>query len=369
MIWNWQQNNWPNFTYGADCIRDLEAQFLYQSGVLDGSYTHLQQNLQTKAIIDILCLEALKTSEIEGDYLDQESIKISLLKNFGLVATAKTPPGEQGIAELMTDVYQTFQEPLTQEMLFRWHLAVTKGRTDLEDLGRFRTHPEAMQVISGHVGKIKVHFEAPPSQSIPFEMERFIDWFQRTSPTGSHPLSPLLRAAIAHLYFVCIHPFEDGNGRIGRALCEKALSEALKKPTLIALSAQIQKNRKMYYDLLEASNKTTEITSWIRYFAQTILAAQEQSIKLVRFSIEKMKFYDRIQGLLNPRQQKAVDRLFEAGPEGFVGGLSTDKYIALTKASRATATRDLQDLVTKGILEVTGTLKSTRYHLKRITAF
>ncbi len=195
-------------------------------------------------------------------------------------------------------------------------------------------------------------------------MKRFIRWFNQTSPTGKTPLSALTRAGIAHWYFVTIHPFEDGNGRIARALAEKALSQNLGQPTLIALSHIISSKRKVYYDALERANKSNEITELLVYFAQTIVEAQNHTQQMVEFLIAKTKFFDRLRGKLNPRQEKAINRMFREGPAGFQGGLSAEKYIRITSTSRATATRDLQDLVEKQALIRTGNLKSTRYHLR-----
>jgi len=194
-------------------------------------------------------------------------------------------------------------------------------------------------------------------------MDAFLEWFIDTSPSGKSPLPILTRAGIAHLYFVSIHPFEDGNGRIGRAIAEKAISEALGHPTLIALSQTINSRRSAYYDALEQVNKKLEITDWLLYFANTIIAAQESSQRLVEFLIAKTKFYDRLRGKFNERQEKAIARMMREGPAGFKGGLSAEKYIRITGASRATATRDLHDLVTIGALIRTGALKSTRYTL------
>jgi len=194
-------------------------------------------------------------------------------------------------------------------------------------------------------------------------MKRFIAWFNATAPGGKTPLPALTRAAIAHLYFVCIHPFEDGNGRIGRALAEKSLAQNLGQPSLIALAYTIERKRKDYYAALERNNKDLEITGWMKYFANTILEAQNNTIKRVDFYIAKAKFYEKFRGKLNQRQEKVVARMFREGIDGFKGGLSAENYISIANTSRATATRDLQDLVEKGALTRTGELRHTRYHL------
>jgi Fic family protein len=194
------------------------------------------------------------------------------------------------------------------------------------------------------------------------EMEGFVNWFNDTA-RGNTALPALTRAGIAHLYFVTIHPFEDGNGRIARALAQKVLSQALGQPTLIALSQTIQKNRKSYYEALQRAGRDNEITAWLVYFTDTILAAQETTQRMIDFLIQKTKLYDKVKDQLNERQEKALTRIFSEGLDGFKGGLSAENYISITGAARATATRDLQDLVEKGILIRTGALKSTRYHL------
>src|ERR1700693_5242395 len=199
-------------------------------------------------------------------------------------------------------------------------------------------------------------------------MKQFIAWFNQSAPRGYHPLPALTRAGIAHLYFESIHPFEDGNGRIGRALSEMALSQALGMPTLLALSQTLQARVKTYYRMLKQSSKQNEISDWLVYFAQTILEAQGDTQRMIDFIIAKSKFLDRHRGLLNNRQEKAILRLFREGPKGFKGGLSAEKYIRITGASRATATRDLQDLVELKALTRTGERKGTRYHLVVLSA-
>jgi transposase len=201
-----------------------------------------------------------------------------------------------------------------------------------------------MQVISDLSAKRKVHFEAPPSDRMTQEMTAFVGWFNETAPGGKRPLPALTRAGVAHLYFVSIHPFEDGNGRIGRALAEKSLAQNLGQPTLIALAYTIQRKRKAYYDALERNNKSTDIADWLKYFAETVLEAQDNTLKRVDFYVGKAKFYERLRGQFNDRQEKAIARMLHEGIDGFKGGLSAEKYIAITQATRATATRDLQDL-------------------------
>jgi Fic family protein len=326
---------------------------------------HVAEDEKRSLVVDLIADEAFQTSEIEGEILSRDSLQSSIRRQFGLATdNRKIPPAEAGIAEMMVQLYRSFAAPLTDEVLFEWHRLLMNGRRDLPDIGKYRTGEHPMQVVSGPIHEPKVHFEAPPSQRMPVEMTRFLEWFQDTAPNGKSPLPILTRAGIAHLYFVSVHPFEDGNGRIGRAIAEKAVSEALGQPTLIALSHTINARRNTYYEALERVNTTLEITDWLLYFANTILDAQDYSQRLVEFLIAKAKFYDQFRGQFNERQEKAIARMMREGPSGFTGGLSAEKYISITGASRATATRDLHDLFTKGALVRTGALKSTRYLLK-----
>lgn len=363
MRWNWQQPDWPFFKYNEATLAADEAQFLQQSGYLQGVYQHIQSTEKTAIQIDLMSDEALKTSEIEGEYLNRNSLRSSIRKLLGFNHPHKSSPKEDGIAQMMVNLQQTYAEPLTHDTLWNWHLMLMNPRFDLNRVGAYRDHEDPMQIVSGHIGHIKVHYEAPASKNVLKEMDQFIAWFNETAPYGKTPLPPLVRASITHLYFVCIHPFEDGNGRIARALVEKSLAQSLHRPSLIALSSAIQKHKKTYYSALETANRSNEITAWCDYFAKTILQAQDMSLKVIQFVIEKTKIYDQVKDALNERQEKVLARLFEAGIDGFEGGLSAEKYIRITKTSRATATRDLQDLVDKGVLKRTGSLKSTRYYL------
>jgi Fic family protein len=363
-IWNWQLKEWPNFTYDENVLKILELKFSQNAGTVQGAFKHVNDNEKEQFIIEILSNEALKTSEIEGEYLDRDSIQSSIKKNLGLnVAKKNIPQAEFGIAEMMVDLYRNYNTPLTQEQLFNWHKMLTSGRRDLTDVGKYRTHDDAMQVVSGRLDKPTVHFEAPPSQKVPQEMNQFISWFTETHSENEKTMLPLVKSGIAHLYFVCIHPFEDGNGRIARAIAEKSISLSIGQPALISLSKTIESNKKSYYNALENNNKTIDITDWLLYFGQTIIEAQEDTLKLIDFLIEKAKFFDRYTTLLNERQIKVVIRLFDSGYEGFKGGLSAENYTKIAKTSASTATRDLKDMVDKKMLLKTGELKSTRYWL------
>lgn len=363
MTWNWQKPDWSNFRWDRARLEAAEKQFLVSGGVFVGTVRHLGKEERDQLTIEAMSTEALTTSEIEGEILDRASVQSSLRKQLGLATEERrVRPAERGIAEMMVDLYRSFAEPLSDEMLFRWHRMVMSGSRNLRDVGHYRTSTEPMQVVSGPIGEPRVHFEAPPSSRVPSEMKRSIAWFRRTAPGGEEPLPALTRAGIAHLFFESIHPFEDGNGRIGRAIAEKALAQSLGQPTLTALAATILAHRKSYYESLEAANKENEITRWLMWFAGVAIEAQRRTIALVDFLIDKTKLLGRLKGQLNERQEKALLRMFREGPEGFKGGLSAGKYSTITGASPATTTRDLADLVEKGALVREGERRYARYH-------
>jgi Fic family protein len=364
MAWNWQQPDWPRLQWDRARLDPAEKQFLVSGGVFVGTLRHLGSEERDQLNIEAMSAEAVTTSEIEGEILDRASVQSSIRRQLGLATDERrVRPAEQGIAEMMVDLYRSFAEPLSQEMLFGWHAMVMSGRRDVKDVGRYRTGTEPMQVVSGAMYEPKVHFEAPPSSRVPDEMTRFITWFGRTEPGREDSMPALTRAGMAHLYFESIHPFEDGNGRVGRALAEKALGQSLGQPALTALAATILARRKSYYEALEAANKNNGITHWLMWFAGVAIEAQRRTIALVEFLIDKTKLLDRLKGQLNERQEKALLRMFREGPEGFRGGLTAGKYSTMTGASPATATRDLADLVAKAGLVREGERRHARYRL------
>jgi Fic family protein len=264
---------------------------------------------------------------------------------------------------MMVDLYRHVSAPLTEATLHGWHRLVTNGRTELKDIGRYRTHADPMQIVSGPLHAPKVHFEAPPSSEVPGEMQRFWEWLDRSAPKGSAPLPALTRAGIAHLWFESIHPYEDGNGRVGRAVSEKILAQGLATPAITGMAGTLLKHRKAYYAELERAHRELEITDWLLWFAAKALEAQQRTLYQVEFILQKSRLLERVRGQLNARQEKALLRLFAAGPEGFVGGLSAANYMTITAAPPATATRDLASLVTMGALTRRGENKATRYQL------
>ena len=364
MKWNWQRSDWPNFRWDSARLAQAEQEFTVGGGMLAGTLKHLSGEEREQLAVDAMSTEAVTTSEIEGEILDRASVKFSIRRQLGLTTDQWRPaPAEEGIAEMMVDLYHSWPAPLSNDMLFKWHRMVMAGRRDLADMGRYRRSEEPMQVVSGGVGRVKVHFEAPPSSRLPSEMARLINWFNESGQGSKQPLPGLTRAGVAHLYFESIHPFEDGNGRIGRALVEKSLSQSLGRPALTSVAATILAHQKSYYDALEATNKGNEITAWLAWFASRVIEAHRRTLALVDFVIDKTRLLDRLKGQLNERQEKAVLRMLKEGPEGFKGGMSAGKYENITGASPATTTRDLSELVEKGALVREGERRHARYHL------
>jgi len=365
MTYNWQQPGWPQFNYH---LKDTEAAlfaFAVETGHISGVLKALPDDVEAETIINTMAAEAIKTSEIEGEYLSRQDVVSSIRNHLGLNKKLLRVKDKrsQGAGELMVAVRNTFLLPLTEAMLFLWHKMLLRQNTTIQ-VGAWRKHKAPMQVVSGMIGKEKIHFDAPPSAKVAGEMRRFIQWFNDTAPGGKMEIKQApVRSAIAHLYFESIHPFEDGNGRIGRAIAEKALSQTIGRPVLLSISQTIETDKKSYYKALETAQRSNEITNWIKYFVATIIQAQVQTKILIDFTLQKTKFFDRYKPLLNERQLEAIQKMLEAGVAGFKGGMTAKKYISITRTSKATATRDLQQLTDAGVLLNSGGGRNTHYLL------
>lgn len=362
MSYNWEQSDWPKFTYKEGTSGKILLDFLMKSGQISGVLTGLSEGNQTELLLEMMVVEAIKTSEIEGEFLSRPDVMSSIKKNLGIHEEKPLLVKDQrakGIAKLMIKVRSEFAVGLTEKMLFEWHELLMEGNRYVP-AGQWRTDSAPMQVVSGSIGKEIVHFEAPPSGRVPEEMAAFIDWFNETT---EEIRNPLIRSAITHLYFESIHPFEDGNGRIGRALAEKALHQGLGHATLISLSSAIEAKKKEYYNALKSGQSSNEISDWLDYFTDTIFQAQLSAEQLINFTLQKVKFFDRYKEVLNERQIKVINRMLAEGPAGFEGGMTAKKYIAITKASKATATRDLQALAELGVFLPQGGGRSVSYEL------
>ena len=364
MMWNWQQDAWPEFSWDRHRLTRAEALFAEGAGVVIGASKHLSVEELNSLTIELMSHEAVDTSAIEGEPLDRDSVQSSIRRHLGLQTDhRRASPAEAGIAEMMVDLYERSAAPLTEGVLFQWHRLITNGRNDLKDIGRYRTHVDPMQIVSGPLHAPKVHFEAPPSDEVANEMARFWQWLERSGPAGDAALPAVTRAGLAHLWFESIHPFEDGNGRVGRAVSEKILAQSLSAPAITGMASTLLKHRKAYYSELERAHRELEITDWLLWFAANAIEAQQHTLRQVEFVLEKARLLDRIGSQLNERQERALLRLFAAGPDGFLGGMSAANYMKITTAPPATATRDLAALASMGAVRRTGENKSTRYHL------
>ncbi len=365
MAWSWQLKNWPNFTWNKDKLGKYEHEFILNAGVIIGSSEHISTEDKQELFVQLLSSEAVDTSLIEGEHLNRDSVQSSIKKELGLsVDVTKATPAEKNIAMMMVDLYGKIDEPLTHESLFHWHKLLMRHDHRIEVVGAYRSHEEPMEIVSGPDYAKKVHFVAPPSKTVPDEMSRLIKWLEDTSPNGNSPLPSLTRAGIAHLWFESIHPFEDGNGRIGRGVAEKILSQGYSNAMMTVLSKTLLQKRKEYYDHLGRASITLDINDWLSWFAGIVLEAQQNTNLWVHWIIEKASFMLKAQSQVNERQEKVLLRLFRSGPEGFAGGLSAKNYMSITGAKIATTTRDLRDLVESNLLTKTGERKSTRYYLK-----
>jgi Fic family protein len=365
MTYNWQQPDWPDFEYQLEEVEDILYAFAQETGHVTGLLKSMPEESQLSAIINMMIAEAINTSAIEGEFLSRQDVMSSIRNKMGLHASV--PPAKdkrsQGAGELMVAVRNSYAAPLSEHMLFSWHETLMKGNRNVS-AGAWRSLSEPMQVISGAYGDFKVHFEAPPSSAVPRQMKKFIKWFNNTAPGGRFEIKKApVRSAIAHLYFETIHPFEDGNGRIGRAIAEKALSQTIGRPVVLSLSYAIEADRAAYYHALKTAQRTMEITEWLKYFTAIILQAQVQAKTMIDFTLRKAKLFDSLKDQLNERQLRALTKMTDAGPEEFEGGMNASKYMSITRTSKATATRDLQALVELKALLPVGGGRSTRYTL------
>lgn len=365
--YNWQQNDWLQFKFSLEAVQDELLIFTEKAGRVSGILEGLPEETKQDVIVEIILAEAIKTSEIEEEYPSRKDVLSSIRKNLGLLCDTENIKDKSavGLGELMIDVRNTFKQVLTKEKLFEWHRMLL-GENKRVVVGQWRSHEEPMQVISGALGKEKVHYEAPPSSRVPEEMKKFIQWFNDTAPGGKLEIKKApVRSAIAHLYFETIHPFEDGNGRIGRAIAEKALSQTIGRPVLLSLSRTIGVNKKLYYHSLEKAQQSNEVTPWMEYFIKTSLDAQTEAEEQIQFTLKKTKFFDRFKDKLKDRQLTVIRRMLAERTKGFEGGMNARKYMGLTKTSKATATRDMQQLLASGAFILAGKAggRSTSYQV------
>lgn len=364
--WIWQRPEWPDFRWDAAALaRPLSAARRAQ-GELLGMSRLLDPDSDLLAQLEVLTSEGVATSAIEGERFDPKAVRSSLARRLGLpTAGMPAPPRSvEGLVDLLLDATQKLDRPLPVRMLSSWQAALfPTGRSGLTRIrvGQLRG-PAPMRIVSGPIERQLVYYEAPPRKGLDRELARFLDWFNKRAVD----VDGLLRAGLAHAWFELIHPFEDGNGRVGRALLDRALAQDEDRSTrLYSLSARFMAVRNQYYDALQAlSTGTLDATSWLRWFLDQVAAACGESAHTVERVLEKARFWMRHgQSGLTTRQQKALNALLDAGREGFAGGMTNKKYAHLTRVSPATAQRDLSDLAARGILRASGAGRSVRYEL------
>ncbi len=364
-----EQTNWPRFRWDDKALAPLLAAVRHRQGKLEGQMLSLGFDLQKEAVLYTLTDDVLKTSEIEGEVLDKDQVRSSLASRLGMDIGALVPADRnvEGVVEMMLDATQQFQKPLTKERLFGWHAAMfPTGYSGLSKIkvGAWRpASAGAMQVVSGPIGRQKVHFQAPEADRLDAEMDAFLNWFEATDT-----VDPVMRAGIAHLWFVTIHPFEDGNGRIARAIADMALARSEQSPQrYYSMSAQIRRDRNAYYDILEATQKgDLDITAWLTWFLHCMDRAFDGAGDTLAHVLKKARFWTALKDeSLNERQTKMLNRLLE----GFEGKLTSGKWAKIAKTSTDTALRDITDLVSRGILiKDEGGGRSTSYSLAKEAA-
>ena len=364
-MWIWEHSNWPDFNWDKAKITPLleKAHLAHQAFLNRVSW--LQADFAKEAQAQTLEEEAMQTSAIEGELLKRASVRSSVARHLGISQEmGKQDQQIEGLVALLMDA-SNYHAKLSQEKLFSWHAGLfPTGYSSIYKIHVAAYRLEKMYVMSGPHGKQTTHFEAPPPEKLHAEMESFIRWFNQTQ--GS--LDGILRAGLAHFYFVTLHPFDDGNGRIARALIDLALSQHEKSDKrFYRLSAEIEKHRKKYYDILELSQKNTlDITAYLQWFLDTFIAAIERSEHTLERVLNKALFWQQhYLADLNTRQKKVLNLLLDSGDE-FIGNMNTRKYVSINKVSRATAYRELHDMVEKACLDVMAQGRGTNYKLKKL---
>jgi Fic family protein len=362
-MYNWQQKEWAQFVYNENIIDEFMQKIAENFGEVSGMQQHFDFAKQQENIIKIIISEAQKTSDIEGEVLSRQDLMSSIRKRLGLSLGKEQIKDKraENVVWLMLQVREDSRKNLSENLIKHWH-SILFADAKYVTAGKYRKGDEPMQVISGAIGKEIVHYEAPPSSNVPVEMKNFVKWYNALQISGSLQ-KIIIKTAITHLYFESIHPFEDGNGRIGRALIEKCLSESLGKPVLLAIATAIEKNKKQYYAELKKVQSSLSIDSWLVYFAKMLLEAQQITIDIITFSIKQAHFFDKFKNQLNERELKVIKKMFDAGSDGFEGGMTAKKYMSINKISKATATRDLQHLAEISTLVAQGSGRNVCYVL------
>lgn len=369
--WIWQQPDWPNFNWQAERLTPLLRECVQAQGRLMGMASSVGGSLSAQSELDALLQNIVTSSAIEGEQLNVGSVRSSLARRLGLeqVDGDHVSQRSEGLAQLILDATQHFAKPLTLERLLEWHEWLFPDQdTDLAaramHIGALRGD-EPMRVVSGRLDRPTVHFEAPPRRGLEQQLDTFLAWFEASRSQDG--LDPLLRAGIAHFWFVTLHPFDDGNGRLTRTLTDLALAQGEAQAIrFYAMSASILEDRSGYYRVLETSQKaTTDITDWLEWFLKTLLRSLQQAMARIESVLGKARFWQtHRQSSLTAEQTKVLNRLLDGGERGFENGISAAQYQAVAKVSKATATRHLSELLEKGYLKrLPGGGRNTRYQI------
>lgn len=366
--WIWQQPDWPHFTWQAEQLAPLLRACIHAQGRLLGMLGAVGSDTEVQSSLDAMLQNIVTSSAIEGEQLNVDSVRSSLARRLGLNEDGRTTPRSEGLAELLIDATRECQSSLDLPRLLNWHRWLFPADEGLSArplrISELRGD-EPMQVVSGRLDRPTVHFEAPPREGLDQQLMDFLAWFESSRSDVS--LDPLLRAGIAHFWFVTLHPFGDGNGRLTRAITDMALAQSDQQAIrFYAMSASILDDRAGYYRILEASQKGgLDITAWLHWFLSTLLKSLEQALARIDRVLAKARFWQAHRGqALSAEQIKVLNRLLDGGERGFEDGISAAQYQAVARVSKATATRHLSDLQEKGcIFRLPGGGRSTRYQI------
>lgn len=349
-IYIWQYPEWPSFTWNDSRLISLLSEVRNLEGKIQGMMDGLGFDVQSMTALNVMTEDVLRSNEIEGVILNSDKVRSSIARHLGIDTAGLPQPDHytEGVVQIMMDAVTNCNKPLTPERLFNWHAALfPTGRSGMYPItvGAYRTGGEPMQIVSGAMGKEKVHYEAPPSDVVPDMMTDFLTWINSDNTV----IDPVLKAAVAHLWFVAIHPFDDGNGRLTRTITDMQLAKADGFPLrFYSMSAEILREKKAYYEILEhTTSNSTDITEWLEWFLNTMKSSILRAKETVKRVVCKSSFWQRHREIpMNERQVRVVNMLWD----GFTGKLTSSKWAKITKTSQATALRDITDLIEKGIL-------------------
>lgn len=371
--WIWQQPDWPAMVYDEQRTAASLSEAYHMHGMLEGKAQAIGFGNSGQMAMEALSDEVISTAAIEGERFSKEIVRSSVMRKMGLASDGPVDRSVDGLVDVISDAMTNTEATLDADRLCRWQSALFPGGTSSIfriAVGRFRISEEPMQIISGKMGREVVHYVAPSSDEVPHQMEQFLRWFDETSPAKrkatNKPMDGFARAAIAHLWFESIHPFEDGNGRVGRAIVDLAMAQHLRESAkLYSLSRQLLTSTDVYYDQLNAAQRgNVDVTKWVDWFVRQSTQACMVAMHSIDLAIEKRKFWEiHDSSGLHDRQRKVLQRLLDVGDNGFEGGLSADKYTRLTGVSKATATRDLSAMVDNGQLWTHGVGRGLRYYV------